>query len=186
MTEAEEEYRFKIPTNTNWLERDDVWDAFVPPCDMLEAPTTRYTCSLWLARAREPTLLTDVPIDIRRLFEVARSAIVYGYLRYPLLTLGTEQLYRVAEAAARLRAKELGWLPSKDMDRYRADLPNFILAIRYLKKQHQIKFGDRGWWDVVVSLRNHASHPTMQTIKVPGSALTALVGVAEKINGLYS
>lgn len=46
--------------------------------------------------------------EIRKLFEVAKSAIIYGYLCYPLMTLGAEQLHPISERAAKVRARELG------------------------------------------------------------------------------
>ena len=80
---------FKRLTPETWLEPDPTNGAFggFPPAEEI------------LGHILEPKLSEKVPNEIRQLFEVARGAMCYGYVFYPLWTLATEQLFRVVEAA---------------------------------------------------------------------------------------
>ena len=184
-TSAEREFGFKLPTEENWLKPDDVWAHFVPLGDGIPPPDARYASSIWLAEVREPTMSADVPLEIRSLFEVARSSIIYGYLCYPLLTLGEEQLYRVLETAARMKADKLGCPRVQgcrgDPDR-RA---SFDVAIRWLNEKEVISSADIRWWKCAKELRNYFSHPEMQRIQMPGQAVQSLHMTAELTSSLF-
>ena len=73
----------------NWLTVDPVWDAF-----------GKSEPSEWVHDLLKVNLDPVVPLAIRKLFETARGTLVYGRMFYPLLTIGTEQVFRVLEAAA--------------------------------------------------------------------------------------
>ncbi len=66
------------------------------------------TEEVWLREAMKPQLAAAVPEDVARLFEIARGSILYVWLFFPLLTLASEQLHRVQEAAVRARCKIAG------------------------------------------------------------------------------
>src|ERR1035437_5846580 len=83
------EFGFKRLSLENWLTVDPVWDAF----DKSEP-------SEWVRDLLKVNLDPVVPLAIQKLFETARGTLVYGLMFYPLLTIGTEQLFRVLEAAA--------------------------------------------------------------------------------------
>src|SRR6266496_4073890 len=61
----------------------------------------------WLQIIIHPKLKDNVPTQIKRLFEVARGAMVYGFFFYPVYSLAVEQLYRVAETAIKSKCKSL-------------------------------------------------------------------------------
>ena len=79
----------------NWLDPDSV----IKKEHELDA-------ELWMESVLEITLDERVPIDIRRHFAVCQNSMTYGYLFYPIMTLATERLYRVLEAAVDLRAHQ--------------------------------------------------------------------------------
>jgi hypothetical protein len=83
------EFGFKRLSLENWLTVDPVWDAF-----------GKSEPSEWVHDLLKVNLDPVVPLAIRRLFETARGTLVYSLMFYPLLTIGTEQLFRVLEAAA--------------------------------------------------------------------------------------
>ncbi|MBU6445128.1 MAG: DUF4145 domain-containing protein, partial [Alphaproteobacteria bacterium] len=145
-----------------------------------EAPDT------WIASVRDPQLSESVPVEIRKLYEVARSSIIYGYLCYPLLTLGIEQLHRVVELVARLRARDLGCATKRKSFDGQAQLPAFKEAIDWLVDKSVIPQSDRDRWDAMRHLRNIASHPTTQTILMPGNAISFLRWALEAVELLYS
>jgi hypothetical protein len=110
------------------------------------------------------------------LFEVARGALVYGYFFYPLYTLASDQLYRVAEGAVAHKCKSM-------------EAPGapraFMKRIDWLVVQGAIPQEDQVQWHAFRKLRNAASHPERQKIIMPVMALTRLSIVAERINGLF-
>src|SRR4051794_31750552 len=90
------EYGFKTITQENWRDPDPTNDVFVSILPSGIRPTT---IEDRVSDILKPTLSEAVPLEVRRLYEVARGAMVYGTLFYPLYTLAAEQLGRVAEAA---------------------------------------------------------------------------------------
>ncbi len=70
----------------------------------------------WVNYFFRPIPNDSVPDNIVALLEVARGAMIYGLFFCPLVTLGSEQCYRVLEAAIRLRCDQLG-LPTKTVRR---------------------------------------------------------------------
>ncbi len=100
-----ENFGFKRLTPDNWLETDPVstlFETLLP-----EEQKQPITGQEWVRRILEPSLKDTVPLEIRRLFEVARGAMVYGYLFYPLYTLATEQLNRVVETAVSYKCETM-------------------------------------------------------------------------------
>src|SRR6267142_4533921 len=53
----------------------------------------------WVAPFLEARLETTVPLDIIRVFEMARGCMIYSWFFYPLATLGLEQCTRVVECS---------------------------------------------------------------------------------------
>lgn len=168
--------RFKDLTIDNWLEPDPTLDIFV----RFSAEEGAFRGISAEERAQDvlaPQLDERVPLEIRRLFEVARGALLYGYFFYPLFTLGTEQLHRVVETAVKRKCEALG-APSKT-------IKNYAAALAFLRAQGVIE--EEGWvvWDAGRQLRNLASHPDDQTILPPGSAIATLRRTADAVNGLF-
>ena len=91
-TPSADNFGFKRLTQGNWLTPDPVWKHFA------HSPTTD-PATAWMQEILRHDLAPTVPVAIRKLFEVARGSLAYGYLFYPLLTLGTEQIFRVLEGA---------------------------------------------------------------------------------------
>ena len=127
---------------------------------------------LFLAEELKP----HVPDGVRELFDVARGCLLYGWFFNPLFRLGEEQLFRVAEAAARERYHELGG-PKKR--------PTFAASIAWLTNEGAIKAGDEIWWDATRELRNHSSHPERHVAMPPGQVLRTLSMTAHRVNRLF-
>src|SRR5580658_1526945 len=90
---------FREISRDNWLTPDPVWESFWrPETDRMQA---------WVDDFLVVRLSAEVPTDIRGLFEVARSAFLYGLMFYPLVTVGAEQMCRVSEAAIALKCEFL-------------------------------------------------------------------------------
>jgi hypothetical protein len=102
------EYGFKELSESNLVEMDDVWGSFVhfDSLNGIELPD-------WFTEAKGIMLTNSVPREVRAMFEVCRGAIIYGWYFYPLLTVGTEQLFRLLEFAVRAKLKAMGIASSK-------------------------------------------------------------------------
>jgi len=106
----------------------------------------------------------SVPEDVAFLFEVTRGSMVYGMFFLPLASLATEQCYRVLEAGARRRCKQLGLMKMKPGKRKALPDTPFAELVAALKRADKIPEGDLHAWDTMPFLRNHFSHPTSQLL----------------------
>jgi len=140
--------------------------------------TVSVTADEWVDRFLKPQLDPCVPTEILRMFEVARSAVAYGYFFYPLYTLAGEQLYRIAEAAVSVRCGMIGTLPGT--------AKSFKRQLEFLREQNLLSDQDLVWWDTVRELRNYVSHPRNQNILMPYDVLRDLCEVATRINHLFA
>jgi hypothetical protein len=166
---------FKEITQDNWLDPDEVSRGFVRISK--DGELQQITSDEYLHDILEPKLLEAVPVEVKALFEVARGAMAYGYFFYPLYTLATEQLFRVAEAAVIHKCKSLEAPKSKD---------SFKKMIEWLANEDVISRSDLPKWDAVRHLRNSASHPERQSILTPGNAIGALERMAWQVNSLFN
>lgn len=157
-----DKYGFKKITKDNWLTPDELWPRFF-----------RISSKTWLERNLRPALKETVPIEVRKLFEVARGALIYGYLFYPLCSLAQEQLYRVMEAAVFHKCKSMGGPKS---------IKTFHQRVNWLIKNGVIPQQEKEWWDAVRDLRNMTSHPENQMIVPPANTLTVIM---DKLHSLF-
>ena len=114
-----------------------------------------------------------MPVHIRELYEIARGTMLYAYYYYPVMSLATEQLYRVADTALSERVKNL--TKAKD----------FRQRICAAIEHGVIREQDQNSWEATRELRNSSSHPKTQSIVLPGQAITSLSITSDQINSLY-
>ena len=172
------ELRFKHLTPENCLQPDSTASIFVR-YSLIDGSSRTITADEWAHEILAVELNDRVPLEVRRLFAVARGALTYGYFFYPLYTLGAEQLFRVAEAALRHKCRELGL--SAGMKKH----PDFFDWLKLLKEAGIIRPEDERRWDALRGLRNLASHPEDQSIFSPGIAIEQLRSIAADIDGLF-
>lgn len=167
--------RFKALTLANWDQPDPANEVFgrisriIGPHKMTGADWAREFLSVELG--------PQVPEQICELFAVARGALVYGWFFFPMFLLGEDQLYRVLEAAIKLRYAELGGPKVQ---------PSFKHAVDWLTAGAVIPAGDQERWDGARRLRNAASHPERQGAMAPGAVLRTLRETAHDINRLFA
>jgi len=156
---------------TSWLKAD------VPFSDSL-------TAERWVSLVTKPQPSALVPLDIVELYEVARGSVLYGWFFQPLLSLGSEQLLRVMEAAVRERCTLAGIAlkkaPSHRVDRTYAELIDSLIEI------HIIPDKERERWLGFRKLRNAASHPSKLTVLTPVESVSMLVLSVKRINALFA
>jgi hypothetical protein len=132
----------------------------------------------WAASILEPRLDEKyVPSRICKLFEVARSSMLYGYFFYPLFTLAYEQLLRFAEAAI---SEKCELINAKKIN------SKFKGKLDYLGKIGILSDDEYHRWNSFRELRNIASHPEQQTILPPGITLRFIFDTSELINTLFA
>ncbi len=166
---VDDELGFKKLTGDNWRQPDAVWGIFWrAESDPVQA---------WVEDFIAINLSPNVPLQIRQLYEVAKSAFVYGVLCYPLLTLGAEQVCRVTEAAVSLKYRLLK-APARKGTRFSHKI-GWLLENGFIRKEDEVL------WRAFVSLRNLASHPDIQQIQTPAMCLRTLQTAAELINELF-
>jgi len=134
------------------------------------------TAADWLPTILRHKLSEEVPAEIHDMFEVAKGAMAYGLLFLPLFALGTEQLFRVCEAAARHRASTAG-APGTHR--------KFQSNLAFLSRKGIIVKGDQGKWHSIRKARDFASHPEQQMIMNPAIAIEILGSATEWVNELF-
>lgn len=159
----------------NWLESDLASTVWISRIDaegehLIDAEDR-------LREILEPTLDEAVPDEVRRLFEVARGTLAYGWFFYPLYTLGGDQLYRVADAATVHKCRGMQAPKSRKTFNKRVD---------WLVENGAILESDKFDWDTTRMGRNIGSHDEIQHIFSPGDAMLTLRRVADKINALFT
>jgi hypothetical protein len=161
-------------TPDNWTEADPVNRNFVR-FSPLVGPISM-SGNDWARAFLEVELSGHVPAEIVDLYGVARGSMLYGWFFYPLFRLGEEQLYRVIEAAARLRCQQLDT---------QGERPSFFRAIDLLIDAEVIAEEERERWTAARRLRNAAAHPERAAVIPPGAALGMLTRCARDIDGIF-
>lgn len=135
----------------------------------------------WIAWFDEVQLDTMVPEPVRRLFELARGTMIYGWFYYPLLSFGTEECTRCLEAGARHAAAIAKLCPEPEKQAKIA----FYSIIEKLVNANLIDQAEFRRWDTGRELRNAAAHPTTPTILAPSDARATLALIADQLNSLF-
>jgi hypothetical protein len=164
--------RIKKLTCESWRTADSASRLFIAP---MEPDRDADAADAWARAFLQPKLSDRVPEAVRQLFEVAQGAMVYGYFYYPLYTLGSEQLYRVYEAALRYRCRELG-APAK--------IRGFAKMLEWLAaNEGEVNLEV---WDPLREMRNAGSHPDVQQLSAPSMAMSDLEIAVRLIEKLFA
>ena len=119
----------KLITVENWLEVDYVSAKLIG--DNVGVQKRQIEASdLYIESIVQYNLTENVPIEIRRIFEVAKGAMAYGYFFYPLFAVGFEHICKVAEATIRIKCKMVDAPPEVGK--------NFMNGIEWLVKYKYI------------------------------------------------
>ena len=115
-----------------------------------------------------------VPFEVRRAFYFARNAMCYGYWYWPAITLGSQQVLRVADLASRTASEERGLKPHQ----------NFGPRISQLRAAGIVDAEREERWNLIVRLRNKATHPEWQQTWGLPQTIDCIIMVAEEIKAL--
>jgi hypothetical protein len=161
---------FKQLTSENWLHVDPAWGGIVMPSSDPDPSKA------WVKDVLEARLPVSTPPNIVRLFEVARGALVYSLMFYPLIALALDQFTRVREAAVAAKCRALGAPPG---------VKTFANGVEWLIARGTIPVAQHLRWWAAVKLRNEASHPDDQSLYPPGWAFTDIGFTVEMIATLF-
>ena len=167
---------YKKLTVENWAMADPTSTPFVQQSVLALRPL-EMSGDDWARKFLAIDLADHVPEEICELFSLARATALYGWFYYPLYRLGEEQLYRVLEAAVKLRCKQ----DSKGERRL-----SFKAAADQLIKVGVIRHKDLERWNATRRLRNRASHPERVTGMPPGQVLRMFEAAVLDINGIFA
>jgi len=139
----------------------------------------------WITFFFFPKLDSKVPLEIAKLLEVARGAMIYGWYFYPLIALGMEQCWRILETGVRVRCQQAN-IPTKIVTPKAKEIDaTFDNNIKALIKNKIISKTDKERWKAVRKLRNCSSHPERQSIYDPGQAQGILSLAVDLLNDLF-
>lgn len=133
-------------------------------------------CDLYVRTVVAIRLSSQVPVEVRRAFEVAKGAMVYGYFFYPLFTIGLEHLYKVAEIAVKVKCAAID--PKQKVDKLGKGIKR-LASLNILDKVTEKR------WHALSGLRNSASHPSGQTIVTPAMAMRMLKPLADDLEKVF-
>lgn len=169
-------------TPANWLEPDPVIASGLFVGISADGSVRSLNADHWVSRLLRVAISPAVPEVTRELFEVARGAMIYGGLFYPLFTLGLEQVFRVAEAAVRAKAASIGvpLVGKKGNTKRYSDLLNDLRNCAVLSDEEHAR------WSNARELRNATTHADRQTILPPAAAADLLASIAELISHLFA
>jgi hypothetical protein len=169
----------KQVTVENWMKADEasvIWR---------QMTSVAKTESQWAEFFLGPTLGPQVPKEISRLFEVARSAMMQSWFYYPLATLGMEQCFRLMETGARLRCEAAGIATTKVSKSGKQIDTTFKEKIEAMRLQKIISDAHAQKWEAIRALRNFSSHPSRRSIFDPGQAQGTLVLLVETLKEMF-
>ena len=139
----------------------------------------------WIDVFEREKLSDQVPLKIVGLFDVAKGTMIYGWFYYPLLTVGTEQCFRIVESAVRIKCEEIG-IKTKRLSKKGEALPvSFSRLQETLFSRGILDHKERDRWGALRDLRNMASHPESQSIMTPAMAVDMLRIAVGQVNELF-
>jgi len=168
---------FRELTLANWSTPDPANDVFARMSPVAGVGPRRMSGDDWARAFLGVDLKEHVPREVRELFAVARGAMLYGWFFYPMFALGEQQLYRVLEAAARARYRQVG---GEKREPHFAQVIDFLIGVNVIAEMD----GER--WHAARELRNAASHPEQHEALPPGAILRHLEVSAHDINRLFA
>lgn len=167
-------------TVQNWMKPDEasiIWR---------QMTAVAKTDAQWAEFFLEPTLCPEVPVEIAKLLEVARAAMMQAWFYYPLATLGMEQCYRLMETGVRLRCEAAGIATKVNAKNGKEFSTTFKQNIEALKSNNIISQAHELRWEAIRDLRNDASHPERRSIFDPGQAQGTLLLLVECLNEMFA
>lgn len=163
-------FGFKIVTLENVLEVDPVVADHVT-LNRATGEARPQAKEDWVPLVMSVTLDTAVPHEVRKMFIFAQGAMCYAHWYYPLLTLVSHDLLRVADFATVEACRERA-LRGRTMQK----------RITALVADGAVAPADERLWTVIREARNRTTHPPTQYIYGFGMAFDILRTIRDLID----
>lgn len=164
-------------TKENWLKPDFASTAWV--CKKKDdADWYEVTNDDRIKEISECSLTDKAPEEMRKLFEVAKALLVYGFLFYPFYNLAFEQLSRLIEEIVSSVCQ------SKLLGRNKLEKFSFAKKIEWLIQNGLIDEKHKDRWMFFWDIRNKACHLKKQRIVPPSIAIDIFHKITEDLNTL--
>lgn len=166
--------KFKYVTPDNWLEADPISPHLVI-LDKRDGSIHAVDGRDWIEFVNGIKISLSVPEDIREAFEFSVGAIGYAYFYYPLFTIVSQQIFRVADFAIDRFVDSSGIVskPRPLAAKLQALHMNGTLSPAAFQK-----------WEGIRRLRNSSTHPNFQENWGHAMSLDAIRRVAAAISAL--
>lgn len=119
----------------------------------------------------------SVPSETRKMFDMLKGAIVYGFYYRPLFSLMGDQVYFVADAALYHKCKLLGIEEPEAL--------SFKERIEVLETMGIIHSDESFLWNAKRRLRNSIAHRTEQSLDWPPNEIAGLQLIADDVSRLF-
>jgi len=126
----------------------------------------------------ECSLSEKAPLEMRKLFEVAKALLVYGFLFYPFYNLAFEQLSRLIEEVVSSICKRERFSRNKLKELSFSEKINWLIQSGLIDEKH------KGRWMFFWSIRNKACHLKKQRIVPPSMAIDIFHKITDDLNAL--
>lgn len=165
---------FKGVTPENWLEQDGAAAPWVR-VNVIDGTSHPTTGADWIASVNAITLAENVNEQVVTLFEFAKRALGYGHFYYPLFTLVSHQVARVADIAVDVLFDDLQLTPKPR---------SFDRRIVILRERWLIDDEMFCRLDAMRLRRNRVTHGSFCEIIMPTHAIMEIRWAAELISAL--
>jgi hypothetical protein len=134
----------------------------------------------WLRLFAALELSRPVPVEVRDLHTVAKSAAGYGGLYYPIFTVAENQMARVGETAVTHLYRACGGPPPPPKKFF-----SLFGRLRWLRDHGNITSDQHDEWDLHRQWRNATTHAEEQMLLTPGVALQSCERTTLLIDQLF-
>jgi hypothetical protein len=172
---------FKTVTIENILETDPIVATLVTLNHKTGEVREQEYCD-WVRIVNEIELDARVPREVRKAYTFSRGALCYAHWYYPALTLGMNDMLRIADFAAAQSCKERNINQPILMKNGKFRYFTFTQNLDTLAKDGIIPTGDVRMWRIIRDARNRATHPAAQNIFGFAYAYDTLKVVRDLIN----
>jgi hypothetical protein len=167
--------KFKHTTVENWLDTDPIVATMVNR-DHRDGSLTPSAGTDWIQLINERVCLEDdVPEDVRDAFWFAVGAIGYAHFYYPLFTLVSQQVLRVADYALEQFCVQNNSVIKRE---------TFFARLERLRGADLLSEQQYHRWTGIRNLRNSATHPKFQENWGLAMSLELIIVTGEAIASL--
>jgi len=164
---------FKDVSAENWLEPDPLMAVMVNR-DRRDGSISSVIGTDWIRFVNDLPVSPSVPQEVHTAFMFATGAIGYAYFYYPIFTIVSQQVLRVADFAVDKLFERLGLKPILSFER----------RLATLRQQGLLTEAQANRWGGIRHLRNKATHPAWQQNWGLAMSLDMIRIVAEAISDL--